>query len=216
MLLPQRGKWTSLSTKRPSPSSWASPSRPRESTRNPSFSPLREGSRTPITSSRRTEIAEALNAQFAPNPSDGYGQGSGVLVSLLPRFNILTSTILLDNWNVPRTGILSVQIDAMNPGGANYPSCHGFYQLGVDLDPHGHIAPWYVPKNCNPFYFQESQIGIVSSGFVSPPGTVLSLTIARVPSEGEMVFTLVDHDVSAPDAVWSAAIPYTGPAFVAA
>ncbi|MFZ0830605.1 MAG: hypothetical protein WCB18_09360 [Thermoplasmata archaeon] len=162
------------------------------------------------------EIAEALNAQFAPNPSDGYGQGSGVLVSLLPRFNILTSTILLDNWNVPRTGILSVQIDAMNPGGANYPSCHGFYQLGVDLDPHGHIAPWYVPKNCNPFYFQESQIGIVSSGFVSPPGTVLSLTIARVPSEGEMVFTLVDHDVSAPDAVWSAAIPYTGPAFVAA
>ncbi|MGC2289825.1 MAG: hypothetical protein WA688_08225 [Thermoplasmata archaeon] len=162
------------------------------------------------------EIAEALNAQFAPNPSDGYGQGSGVLVTLLPRFNILTSTIQLDNWNVPRTGILSVQIDAMNPGGANYPSCHGFYQLGVDLDPQGHIAPWYVPKNCNPFYFQESQIGVVSSGFVSPPDTVLSLTIARVPSEGEMVFTLVDHNVRAPDAVWSAAIPYTGPAFVAA
>jgi hypothetical protein len=162
------------------------------------------------------QIAEALNNQFAPNPSDGYGQGSGVLVTLLPRFDTLTSTIQLDNWNVPRTGVLSVQIDAMNPRGADSATCHGFYQLGVDLDPHGKIAPWYVPKNCDPFYFGESQIGVVSSGFESPPGTVLSLSIDRIPAENEMVFTLVDHDVSAPNAVWSATIPYTGPAFVAA
>ena len=162
------------------------------------------------------EIAEALNDQFAPNPSDGYGQGSGILVTLLPHFDILTSTIRLANWNVPRTGILSVQINAMNPGGADYATCHGFFQLGVDLDPNGRIAPWYVPKGCNPFYFQESQIGVVSSGFPSPPGTVLTLTIERVPALQEIVFTLIDHNVSAPDARWTATIPYTGPAFVAA
>ncbi len=162
------------------------------------------------------EIAEALNDQFAPNPSDGYGQGSGVLVTLLPHFDTLSGTIRLANWNVPRTGILSVQINAMNPGGADYATCHGFFQLGVDLDPNGHIAPWYVPKACNPFYFQESQIGVVSSGFPSPPGTVLTLTIERVPALQEIVFTLIDHNVSAPDARWTATIPYTGPAFVAA
>jgi hypothetical protein len=161
------------------------------------------------------EIAEALNNQFAPNPSDGYGQGSGVLVTLLPQFNTLTSTIRLANWNIPKTGILSVQINAMDPGAAHYPTCRGFFQLGVDLDPHGHIAPWYVPKGCNPFYFGESQIGVISAGFASPPGTVLSLTIERLPAQKEIVFTLVDHNVSAPNARWTAAIPYTGPAFVA-
>jgi hypothetical protein len=161
------------------------------------------------------QIAEALNNQFAPNPADGYGQGSGLLVSLLPRFDTVTSTIDLTNWNIPQTGVLSVQINAMNPEGAKYATCSGFFQLGVDLDPHGRIAPWYVPRGCNPFYFGESRIGVVSSGFRSPPGTVLSLSIERVPAEQEIVFTLIDHNVGSADAVWTATMPYHGPAFVA-
>ena len=33
------------------------------------------------------------------NPMDGYGQGSGLWVSLLPAFTTLTATETLDNWN---------------------------------------------------------------------------------------------------------------------
>jgi hypothetical protein len=52
--------------------------------------------------------------------------------------------MVLGSWNVPETGILSFQINAINCYGATYYSCVGFFQLGMDIDPDGHIAPWYV------------------------------------------------------------------------
>jgi hypothetical protein len=159
-------------------------------------------------------IAEPQNHQFAPNPSDGYGQGSGVLVSLLPSFTTLASTVRLDSWTIPEGGILSVQINAMNLRGAESAGCQGFFQLGVDLNPGGRIAPWYVPGvNCFPHYFSPNRIGQASPGFVTPPGTVLSLKIQQVPAEERIVFTLLDLSVSGSDAVWRAAIKYAGGAF---
>jgi hypothetical protein len=163
------------------------------------------------------QIAEALNNQFAPNPSDGYGQGSGILVRLLPAFTTLSATIDLANWTAPQKGILSVQINAMNPHGAETASCRGFFQLGVDLDPGGRIAPWYVPGvNCNPNYFRADRMGRTGPEFPSPPGTVLFVQIQQLPQAGSIRFTLVDHNASAVDALWTATIPYAGPEFVAA
>ena len=47
------------------------------------------------------------------NNMDGYGQGSGLLVNLLPAFGNLAAQMTLNSWNTPQVGILSFQINAM-------------------------------------------------------------------------------------------------------
>ncbi len=112
------------------------------------------------------------------NNMEGYGQGSGLLVTLLPPFYNLTALVLLRYWNTPQVGILSFQINAMNYYGATRSSCVGFFQIGVDLDPNGTIAPpWYVPgKNCIAhYYFNETTMNpAVLPGIPTPNNTLLN------------------------------------------
>ncbi|MBX8643826.1 MAG: hypothetical protein KIY12_03770 [Thermoplasmata archaeon] len=148
------------------------------------------------------------------NPMEGYGQGSGLLVNLLPAFTILHADMVLGSWNVPETGILSFQINAMNYYGTTRSSCVGFFQLGVDIDPNGHIAPWYVEgTNCIAHYFLNSNNPAVQSGFYTPPGTLLSLSIVDQPSNGTIFFQIVDYSATSQYKYWNATIPYTGTAF---
>ncbi len=148
------------------------------------------------------------------NNMDGYGQGSGLLVQLLPAFTTLSASMTLSDWNVPQTGILSFQINAMNWYGTTRSSCKGFFQLGIDLDPNGNIAPWYVPGvNCVAHYFLNSNNPAISPGFPSPAGTQLTLSITDNPSAGMIDFTIVDRSVHGADRTWFAAIPYAGTEF---
>ncbi len=150
------------------------------------------------------------------NNMDGYGQGSGLLVQLLPSFTTLTATMTLSSWDTPQTGILSFQINAMNYYGTTRSSCKGFFQLGVDLDPSGYIAPWYVDgTNCIAHYFGNSNSGAISSGFPSPPGTTLELTIQDQPAANQIFFQIVDTapGVAAADRYWNATIAYGGTPF---
>ncbi|HYM40867.1 MAG TPA: hypothetical protein VEY12_12135, partial [Thermoplasmata archaeon] len=72
----------------------------------------------------------------------GYGQGSGLVVQLLPAYTTVSAEMVLHSWDTPQTGILSFQINALNLYGTTRSSCVGFYQLGIDLNPDGMIAPW--------------------------------------------------------------------------
>lgn len=148
------------------------------------------------------------------NNMDGYGQGSGLLVGLLPRFTSLTADVTLENWSIPQTGILSFQFNAMNTVGTTQNTCLGFFQLGVDLDPHGHLAPWYVPNgNCVAYYFNSHDTPKVSSGFVSPAGTHLSLRITDDRALRLIHFTIVDYNVTGANRTVSVTIPYNGTLF---
>ena len=148
------------------------------------------------------------------NPMEGYGQGSGLVVSLLSPFTVIHANMLLKNWNVPETGILSFQINVMNYYGTTRSSGVGFFQLGVDLDPNNHIAPWYVPgKNMVAHYFMNSSSPAISSGFYSPNNTELSLTIEYLVSDNEILFQIVDYNVSGNFMYWNATIPYNGTEF---
>ncbi|MEM3185049.1 MAG: hypothetical protein QXQ39_00010 [Conexivisphaerales archaeon] len=145
------------------------------------------------------------------NNMEGYGQGSGLLVNLLPAFYNLTAEMKLNSWSTPQNGILSFQINAMNYYGTTTSSCVGFFQLGVDLNPNSYISPWYVPgKNCFAYYFLPSQNPAVEPGFYSPPGTLLILSIVYYPSQNQITFTIKDLNTSA---VYTASIPYNGTAF---
>ncbi|HEV2318051.1 MAG TPA: hypothetical protein VGV89_10850 [Thermoplasmata archaeon] len=145
------------------------------------------------------------------NNMDGYGQGSGLLVRVLPAFTTLSATMVLQNWSTPQTGILGIQINAMNYTGTVKSTCHGFFQLGVDIDPRGHISPWYVPgKVCVAHYFNHTGLW---PGFVSPPGTRLSLVIADNVSNGSIDFTILDRSVAGGFSAWHDSIPYTGTEF---
>ena len=147
------------------------------------------------------------------NNMDGYGQGSGLLVSVLPAFTVLRSTMTLTNWNVPQRGILSFQINAMNYSGTVKSTCRGFFQLGIDLDPNGHIAPWYVKgTNCVAFYF-ATNTSAISGGFKTPPGSVLTLAIIDHPALHTIEFTIVDTSITGTNRVSDASIPYTGSEF---
>src|SRR5579875_451888 len=144
----------------------------------------------------------------------GYGQGSGLLVNLLPAFYNLSAVMVLKSWSTPQQGILSFQINAMNYYGTTRSTCVGFFQLGVDLDPNGTIAPWYVPgKNCFAHYFISSQNPAVQPGVPTPYGTVLTLSIVYEESQGEIVFTINDLNTSA---TYTASIPYNGTPFYGA
>ncbi len=150
------------------------------------------------------------------NNMDGYGQGSGLLVQLLPAFTTLTATMRLTDWNTPEAGILSFQINAMNYYGTTRSTCKGFFQLGVDLNPEGRIAPWYVPgSNCVAHYFGKSNTPAISDGFFSPPGTVLHLEIQDRPAEKQVFFQIIDtsSEIAAADRYWNASVAYGGSAF---
>ena len=151
------------------------------------------------------------------NNMEGYGQGSGLLVSLLPPFTTLSAEMDLNSWNTPQAGILSFQINAMDYYGttATTSSCVGFYQLGVDLDPSGYIAPWYVPgRNCIAHYFLNSQDPAIQGGVYTGPDTHLSLSITDDQAAKAMVFTIV---VSSPalksPLTFTASRPYNGTEF---
>ena len=112
------------------------------------------------------------------NPMEGYGQGSGLLVNLLPAFTILHANMTLNSWNVPENNILSFQINAMNYYGTTTSSCVGFFQLGVDINQNMHIAPWYVEgTNCIAHYFLSSNNPAPQYGFMAEPNSTLSLSI---------------------------------------
>jgi hypothetical protein len=127
------------------------------------------------------------------NNMEGYGQGSGLLVQLLPAYTKLTAEMTLDSWDVPQEGILSFQINALNLYGTTRSTCGGFFQLGIDLNPNGMIAPWYVPgKNCIAHYFLNSRSPAIQPGVASPAGTHLTLTIEDDTSTGMVSMTIVD------------------------
>ncbi len=150
------------------------------------------------------------------NNMEGYGQGSGLLVTLLPAFTILHANMIIDNWTSLQNGILSFQINAMNYYGATRSSCKGFFQLGVDLDPNGTIAPWYVSgTNCVAHYFLNSSNPAVQSGFYTPSGTNLGLTIEYFPQYKYIFFQIIDYSVTGSDRYWNATIPYNGTEFYA-
>lgn len=145
------------------------------------------------------------------NNMDGYGQGSGLLVNLLPQFNTLSADMVLNSWNTPQEGILSFQINAMNYYGTTRSSCKGFFQLGVDLNPNGYISPWYVPGvNCFAHYFLPSNNPAIQLGVPSPQGTHLTLSIVDDQTAKEITFTIVDTTTSQ---TFTASIPYNGTAF---
>jgi len=145
------------------------------------------------------------------NPMEGYGQGSGTLVQVLPAFTSLTATETLGNWTTPEASILSFQINAMNYTGTDKSTCSGFFQLGVDLEPGGYIAPWYVPGHaCRPYYFGHRASW---AGFRSPNGTVLTLTIRDNISGHAIDFSLIDGSVKGANRNWTTSIPYSGTKF---
>lgn len=149
------------------------------------------------------------------NNMEGYGQGSGLLVNLLPAFTNLSAQMNLASWDTPQQGILSFQINAMNYYGTTTSTCVGFFQLGVDLNPNGYISPWYVPgKNCFAHYFIPSQNPAVQPGIYSGPGTHLKLSIVDDLAAGEVVFTIIasSPSLSAP-LNFTAAVPYSGTQF---
>jgi len=147
------------------------------------------------------------------NNMEGYGQGSGLITTLLPPFYNLTALVLLRYWNTPQVGILSFQINAMNYYGTTRSTCVGFFQIGVDLDPNGTIAPWYVPgKNCFAHYFfnETTMNPAVLSGVPTPNNTLLKLMIYYNMSAKEIVFEIYDYNTST---LWIHKIPYSGTPF---
>lgn len=148
------------------------------------------------------------------NNMEGYGQGSGLLVSLLHPFTTLHADMMLNSWSVPQAGILSFQINAMNYYGTTTSTCVGFFQLGVDLDPNGTIAPWYVEgTNCYAHYFIKSNSPAMQNGFATPAGTKLGLTIQDNTTTKTILFQIIDYSVGGADRYWNASIPYSGTEF---
>lgn len=142
------------------------------------------------------------------NNMDGYGQGSGLVVHLLPAFYDLSAEMTLNSWSTPQVGILSFQINAMNYVGTTISTCLGFFQLGVDLDPGGTIAPWYVPgTNCYAHYFPPKKL------IHTPPGSVLLLGIYDNTISKIINFTILDETNGD---FFTASIPYTGSMFFGA
>lgn len=150
------------------------------------------------------------------NNMEGYGQGSGLLVSLLHPFTTLHANMILNSWDTPQLGILSFQINAMNYYGATRSSCVGFFQLGVDLNPNGTIAPWYVEgTNCYAHYFIHSNSPLEQPGFSTPMGSMIGLTIQDNPSMKQIFFQIVDYSVTGQNRYWNATMPYSGTEFYA-
>ena len=146
------------------------------------------------------------------NNMEGYGEGSGLLVKLLPAYDNLTAEMVLNNWSTPQNNILSFQINAMNMTGTARSTCRGFFQLGIDLNQHGYIAPWYVPGiNCEAHYRWPSQDGGPGfKGVPTPAGTKLILSIVYEPKISSIFFQIKDASTSQ---IFSTSIPYYGGPF---
>ena len=143
----------------------------------------------------------------------GYGQGSGLVVSLLPAYTNLRAEMILHSWDTPQTGILSFQINALNLYGTTRSSCVGFYQLGIDLNPQGMIAPWWVNgRNCIAHYFIHSMSPSIQPGIASPRETHLVLTITDNVANHSIDYQIVDTTVH-PWAYFNASVPYSGTPF---
>ncbi len=143
----------------------------------------------------------------------GYGQGSGLVVQLLPAYTTVSAEMVLHSWDTPQAGILSFQINALNLYGTTRSSCVGFYQLGIDLNPDGMIAPWWVNgRNCIAHYFQHSMNAHILPGIASPAETHLLLSITDNESNHSIDFQIVDTSV-APTAYFNASVPYSGTEF---
>ncbi len=141
----------------------------------------------------------------------GYGQGSGLLVQLLPAYHKLSAEMTLNSWDTPQTGILSFQINALNLYGTTRSTCGGFFQLGLDLDPNGMISPCYVPgKNCIAHFFLNSRNPAIQPGVVSPAGTHLLLTIEDDVASGSVTMTIVDTSIGR---TWTTTFAYGGGPF---
>ncbi len=137
------------------------------------------------------------------NNMEGYGQGSALNVKLLPSYVSLSALMKVNSWSVPQNNILSFQINAMNSTGTLRSTCRGFFQLGVDINKDGRLAPWYVPGvNCKPYYFTTLK------GISTPPGTLLNLTISEAPTT--LTFYIDDMNTSQ---VFTQAIAYNGNPF---
>ena len=138
------------------------------------------------------------------NNMEGYGQGSGLLVSLLPAYYNLTGQMTLDSWNTPQRAELSFQINAMNSTGTTESTCAGFFQLGIDIDPKGTIQPWYVPGvDCESTWFSRAPTP-------TPPGSHLVLSIVDDWAAKKIRFTIVDTTIGQ---TFKASIPYHGSLF---
>jgi hypothetical protein len=146
------------------------------------------------------------------NNMQGYGEGSGLLVSLLPAYYNLTARMTLNSWSVPQDNILSFQINAMNMTGTTSSTCVGFFQLGVDINTNGRIAPWYVPGvNCEAHYSWPNQNnGPGIGGIHSPLGTKLILSIIFRPADSAIEFKIVDLSTNQSFVKY---ISYSGEAF---
>lgn len=151
------------------------------------------------------------------NNMEGYGQGSGAVVKLLNPFYVLHANFILYNWSVERYSTLSFQINAMNLYGAEHQTSKGFFQLGIDLDPNGKIAPWYVANNnAIAVYFSNHPSPDFMPGFQTPNGTVLGLTIQYDPHTGLIEFQIVDYSVNNQYRYWNTSVAYDGSPFYAA
>jgi hypothetical protein len=76
---------------------------------------------------------------------------------LLPAFYNLTAVMTINNFSVPESEVLSFQINAQNKTSATEPTCSGFFQIGMFLDPETqYVDPWYVSDgHCAPFSFPQ-------------------------------------------------------------
>ncbi len=155
--------------------------------------------------------------QQGQNSMEGYGQGSGSLFSLMQPFDTVRADVLLNNWTSSLFGVFSIQINVMNYTGALNPTGIGFFQLGVDLDPNGLIAPWHVNGvNEVAMYFPDHIGPTDFPGFSTPNGTILQLTIFYNTSAHDILFQIVDESIWGSGRYWNAVIPYSGPPFYAA
>lgn len=142
------------------------------------------------------------------NNMEGYGQGSALLVQKLPAYKNLTARMTLNSWSEPQANILSFQINAMNKTGTTQSTCVGFFQLGMDLNPGGKIAPWYVPGvDCEANYF------VGGGGVSTPKDSQLILSILFLSGSHKIKFVIQDTSIKT---TWSQEIPYSGGAFYGA
>lgn len=172
-----------------------------------------------ITTTKGTVYYTNIVLQTIQDPSNdpgftysqmGYGEGSGGNIQYLPFFSNLTAQMTLYNWSVPQNNLLSFQMNAMNMSGAKASTCSGFFQLGVDFNKKGHIAPWYVNGTlggeCEAHYFDGF------GGVSSPSPTNLVLSIVWDSASSQVVFKIVDETTSQ---TFEQTIPYLGGAFYA-
>ncbi|MEM0126843.1 MAG: hypothetical protein QXW29_02360 [Thermoplasmatales archaeon] len=151
------------------------------------------------------------------NFMEGYGQGSGEIAQLLGPFTILHANIILYNWSSTSFGAMSLQINALNYSASLNPTARGFFQVGVDLDPAGSIAPWYVGgNNAVAVYFPNFYNPDFMPGFQSPNGTRLSLSVEYLTAKHLVLMQVIDYSVGRQFEFWNASVQYSGPPFYSA